>query len=122
MIRHVAAAAMRRLATPGGSGVRAFAGHDARWRAAFSSEGEGQDGQKRKHEAAHEVGIACVRAAAQGQKGSRRCSRAFGVFQGKSRRRAVQAFANCVRSFGPAKSPSSGRPNSREHAKLRRHE
>ena len=44
MLRHVATAAMRRLATPGGSGVRAFAGHDARWRAAFSSEGEGQDG------------------------------------------------------------------------------
>jgi hypothetical protein len=45
MLRHVATAAMRRLATPGGSGVRAFAGHNARWRAAFSSEGEGQDGE-----------------------------------------------------------------------------
>ena len=44
MLRHVATAVMRRLATPGGSGVRAFVGHDARWRADFSSEGEGQDG------------------------------------------------------------------------------
>jgi len=37
---------MRRLATPSGSGVRAFAGHDARWRAAFSSEGKDDEDGK----------------------------------------------------------------------------
>ena len=45
MLRHAVASAMRRLAAPSGSWVRAFAGHDARWRAAFGSdadEGEGK--------------------------------------------------------------------------------
>ena len=44
MLRHVMTAAMRRLAKPSGSGLRAFAGHDARWRAAFSTDIEEGDG------------------------------------------------------------------------------
>ena len=46
MLRHAVTCAMRRLATPSGSGVRAFAGHDARWRAAFSSEGKDDEDGK----------------------------------------------------------------------------